>query len=338
MEADKRDPVIGVHVLTEFVFCPRAGLCAYEARGEDLGDEILAPSVDYLPRYDLHQMEDALQEVKRRIWGLALVGSVVAAATAVLTLFVHPEVIWLGMVGLAFVGWRLLPLFKKAMILAWRQWHCLNAQPKEPDPESTENQRVNWWELLHAGFRSIPYKDNLYDEHWRLAGRPWRVLRRGSQRIPVFRKRRGDAEIRRQHKVRMAAYCHLMVECEAAESPYGIVLFGETYEGVAVANAPGTRKIFHDELVAARLVVRRAEGEGAQPERPANASLCRGCPVGKPFVHRSGVTEYESGGETLDVFPAFGDDGRPYHSRCGDRFGWVPPHEKAVAKGVRPGE
>src|SRR5208283_5262191 len=135
-------------------------------------------------------------------------------------ILLHPDLVWLGLVGLAIVAWKAIPVFEKALRLAWRQRLCLTAQPREPDPESTEIQRVNWWELLHANFTSIPYKDNLFDEKWKIRGRPKRILRRGSQRIPVFFKRPGDVDIRQQHKVRMAAYCHLLEECEPMESPY----------------------------------------------------------------------------------------------------------------------
>lgn len=311
MEASGSDPWLGVHVLTEFVFCPRAGVFMYEAPEEDPGEEILAPSLDYMPRYDLRRIEDALEEVKRRIWGLFLIAMGIGAATGVLTWIVHPEVVWLGIAGLLAVRWKLPPHFKRALILAWRQRECLLAEPREPDLDSKEIQPVNWWELLHAGFRSIPYKDNLVDDNWRLAGRPWRVLRRGSERIPVFRKRRGDTKIHRQHIVRMVAYCHLLCVAEAAESPYGIVLFGDSHEGVAIPNSPGMRKVFHDELVDARSVVQWAE-EDDELTGPENESRCWRCRLGRPFT----------------------EDGLSYHSDCGDRYDWIPPHQKAWAKGL----
>jgi len=334
MEARGADPWLGVHVLTEFVFCPRAGLCMYETPEEDSGEEILPPSLDYMPRYDLRQIEDALEDVKRRLRERLLVAMGIGAATAVLAWIVDPEVVWLGMVGLVVVGWRLPALLKRAVILAWRQRRCLLAQPREPDPDSQEIQPVDWWELLHADFRSVPYKDSLVDENWRLAGRPWRVLRRGGQRIPVFRKRRGDARIRQQHLVRMVAYCHLLCVAEAAESPFGVVLFGDSYEGVAIPNSPGLRKVFHDALVEARSVVQRAQ-EGDKPSPPENQAQCGGCPLGKPFVYRPGITEYKLGHETLAPDTRFGEDGRCYHSHCGDRYGWIPRHKKAVDKGLR---
>ena len=56
MQAAPHDPVIGVHVLTEFVFCARAGLCIYEENLDDPGqDPLIEPSTDYMPRYDLTQ-------------------------------------------------------------------------------------------------------------------------------------------------------------------------------------------------------------------------------------------------------------------------------------------
>lgn len=335
MQAAPGDPTIGVHVLTEFIFCPRAGLCIYEENLDDPGEEpLLQPSTDYMPRYDLHEIENALQEIKLKLWKKLLQGLAVVVSAGLLSMLVHPELIWLALVGLAVVAWKTAPLFVKALRLAWRQRLCLTAQPREPDPQATEIQRVNWWELLHAGFQSIPYKDNLFDENWKIRGKPKRVLRRGSQRIPVFFKRYGDAEIRLQHKARMAAYCHLLAEYEVAESPYGVVFFGDSYEGVAIPNTPGIRKLFHDALVTARRVVLESQQPGGDPQPPNNHSLCAKCRLGKPFVHRPGETEHRSRGKTLPVVHASGGDNRSYHSHCGDRFGWLPPHNKARDKGL----
>ena len=333
MHAAPGDPTIGVHVLTEFIFCPRAGLCIYEENIDDPGEELLLePNTDYMPRYDLHEIENALQEVKLKLWQKMLQGMAVVAITGLLSMLIHPELIWLALVGLAVVARNTIPLFVKALRLAWRQRLCLTAQPKEPDPHSTEIQRVNWWELLHAGFKSVPYKENLFDEKWKLRGKPKRVLRRESQRIPVFFKRHGKVEIRLQHKARLAAYCHLLEVCEVAESPYGVMFFGDSYEGVAIPNVPGIRKLFHDALIASRRIVLESQQPNGDPSPPNNHLLCSKCRVGEPLVHRLGETEHRSYGKTLPVVYASGGDKRSYHSHCGDRFGWLPPHNKARQK------
>jgi hypothetical protein len=333
MWARPEDPEIGVHVLTEFVFCPRAGLCIYEENLDDTGEELFVQAnLDYMPRYDLHQIEDALRRIWGKMWAIALAGLAVVALSGLLAWLVEPEAIWLGFVGMAGAAWKIKPLFKDAMRLAWRQRQCLTAKAREPDRDSMEIQKVNWWELLHAGFRSIAYKDNLPDHTWKLRGRPKRVLLRGSDRIPVFFMRHGEARIYPQHKVRMAAYCHLLRECEVAQSPYGIVIFPESYEGVAIPNSPGTRKLFHDALVTARGVVLKSREPGGDPEPPTNPRLCARCHVGKPRMHRPGETEHRSRGQILAARCAQGVDGRDYHSHCGDRFGWIPPHEKAREK------
>ena len=187
---------------------------------------------------------------------------------------------------------------------------------------------------MKAGFRSIKYQDALTDKDWMLSGRPWRVLRRGSLRIPVFRMLRGEPKLYRQHYARMAAYCHLIEVCEGAESPYGIILFGHTYEGVAVPNSPTTRAAFHDELVKARAVVRKSREDVSFPLAP-RGSQCEHCPLGGPVfigLERRSTRRDE---EMLPVFPARGRDGRAYHSFCGDRFHWIPPHERAKEKELK---
>ena len=48
---------------------------------------------------------------------------------------------------------------------------------------------MNWFGLLNLGFESIRLDDSLRDPDWRFDGRPWRILRKGSLSIPVFRTR-----------------------------------------------------------------------------------------------------------------------------------------------------
>ena len=182
---------------------------------------------------------------------------------------------------------------------------------------------------MKAGFESITYQDTLRDERWKLAGRPWRVLRKGGMRIPVFLMRRGN-KVKFQHIARMAAYCHLIETCEGAESPYGIVLFNGTYDGIAIPNAPGPRKAFHSALVKSRKIINDSI-EGKDPEPPSNRQICYYCPNGRPVSYIPGETEHKKMGEPLPVhiIPAF-PAGYDFHSACGDRFRWVAPHEKVL--------
>ena len=101
---------------------------------------------------------------------------------------------------------------------------ALAAKPKTVELPLIAVESANWWELLAAGYQSVAYPAPLKDESSRLCGRPWRVLRHGGLRIPVIKVSRqngtGDVELRETHRVRLAAYRHLLVLCEAAEVRY----------------------------------------------------------------------------------------------------------------------
>ena len=53
-------PSLGIHVMTEFEYCPRAGLVAYESNREDTGEESSVENLDYLPLYDLREINREL--------------------------------------------------------------------------------------------------------------------------------------------------------------------------------------------------------------------------------------------------------------------------------------
>jgi len=334
MRAQPDVPLLDVYALAKFVFCPRAGVITHEAGQDESVNDLGPVKLDYMPRYDLREIEEALQEVKGwlGLWGIGVLATLML--TGVVTYTVHPETLWIGLAVVAGIVCKMAKLFYRAWVLAGRQWACLHAEAKEPDPAATEVQPVNWWELMKAGFRSIKYLETLTDEDRMLSGRLWRVLRRGSLRIPVFRELRGGAKLERHHCVTMAAYCHLLQVCEGGDTPYGIILFGHSYEGVAVPNSPTIKAAFHDALVEAWAAVRKAREDASFPPAPRGAQ-CEHCPLGWPRVHRLGETEHATRLEMLPVFPGYGGDGRPYHSFCGDRFHWIPPHERAKEKELK---
>jgi len=49
--ATAHDPELGVHVVGEFLYCPRAGVIAYEADYSDAGLDQRSIRLGYLPRY-----------------------------------------------------------------------------------------------------------------------------------------------------------------------------------------------------------------------------------------------------------------------------------------------
>ncbi len=362
MKAHPKDPWIGVNMLTEFIFCARAGLLEHEQQADDDGEENSNETVHvgFMPKWELHAIERALNEradqVKVQLAKLSAYLKGMAIASIPICLFggivaiIKSEVFWLvAGVALCLIGSVALAVSVLSAVVRLRgeigeldalRHKALSSIPHEPNPMRTENQGANWWSLSKAGFESIVYKDPLRDESWRLAGRPWRVLRRGSLRIPVFKKRRtawGEGRrLYRQHYARIAAYCRLIERCEGAESPYGIVLFDDgTYNGIAISkDAAGTWVPLRDGLPTARQVIRQSVEKNEDPSEPYSHRICLHCPWGKPFVIDGGDNKNVRYGEPLPVFGVTGSDSRSYHSACGDRFRWTPMHAHAIRNGL----
>lgn len=323
-------PHIGVHVLTEFVFCPRAGIVAHEQRRNDPGQDVdAARRLDYLPDFSVREIQDALQRTWTRIWyGLAL--GLLAGITLLLMTF---HVDWIVTVCIVAIGVR--PSTRwfwsrccDVVTLHRRLRAAVDAQPDEPDSALMAIQPVNWWSLRKAGFSVIRYEDAYHGNEAKLSGHPWRILQKGPLRIPVFRKRQGTPEVYPQHFVRMAAYCHLIETCEGAESPYGIVLFEDGCDGLTVPNSSANQQLFVAALLRARRIMESLDSEVGVPDRPPS-TVCRACPVGRPVQYIPGLTDTVVKDRTVQPYLTRGHDRRLYHSPCGDRFDWVPPHECA---------
>ncbi len=291
-----------------------------------------APRLDFLPDFSVREIQDALQRTWSRIWrGLSLglvagttltmvairVDSILAVCGVVITL--RPSARWFRS--------RICDV----TTLQRRLRNAIEAQPDEPDRNLMSIQPVNWWSLRKAGFSVIRPEDASCDSEIKLAGRPWRLLQKDSLRIPVFRKRHGNAALYPQHFVRMAAYCHLIEASEGAESPYGIVLFEDGCDGMTVPYSTENRRAFHEALLRARLTIKTLGAEGREPDRPPS-TVCRECPVGRPLCHVKGRTETVLNNATVKPYVTRGHDRRLYHSPCGDRFVWVPPYERARRK------
>jgi hypothetical protein len=332
-------PWLGVHALTEFVYCPRAGLVEHAKGSRDIGDEIQREpwaSLSYSPPYDMAAIDDgiALAQKSLLVWGVC---STVLVSAAVASYF-RLGIAWLLVaLGAYLCSLQFLKCLLDLLLAIWVRWHVLNDRALEPDPTKLEDQEVDWWTFIRAGYDSVRYDegDGLKSQTLCLAGRPWRVLRRGSVRIPVFKKRHSAKAnghtLHDQHYVRIAAYCRLIEEAERAESPYGIILFDDCYKGWAINAAAAERRIpLAHALEGARERIQTSL-EGGKPD-PMPASFCKGCPTGKPRAHRPGETETLRRGVPLPVFGAIGRDRRVYHSACGDHFRWLPPHERVREK------
>lgn len=323
--------MMSVHALSEFVFCPRAGVIARELAVDDEIDEPPKRfNLDYAPPYHLPGIEEAVGRLTDSLtkWGLA--GAVVLlAALLMFVLGYRVLLIPLGIV-LAGVSWVIAKRINRIVELS--EWHDLarNAAPREPAPTAQSHQKVNWWEILAAGFESIPSRESYVDSELGLAGRPWRVLRKGSLRIPVIKLQSTEERStpQPQHAIRVAAYCRLLQLNEGMESPYAVLLFGDSWDGLAVANTESLQKLLPQAVAFARELVQMSQWSPEEPPSPQPPVQCVGCRYGRPVVYRveQGSPWWDDDGQ-IHGSP-FG--GKTFHSCCGDRFGWTPPHEQAL--------
>lgn len=321
-----------VDTVAKFVFCPRAGIIAHELTATSRPD--VPPTqfnLDYVPRFHLSGIEEALGRLTASLtkWGVA--GGVTLVVTAVM--FLLGFLVLMVPFGIAVIAISWIAAKRINRIAEADEWRSAarEALPKEPAPTVERHQQVNWWETLAAGFESVPGREDYRDDELGIYGRPWRVLRKGSLRIPVIKLSADDAGEAPppHHAVLVAAYCRLLKLSEGMESPYSILLFGESWEGLAVANSEALQGLLQEAVQLARELVRAAERPEFAPPPPSLPLACLRCEYGRPVVYRieRGSPWWGDEGRVTGVPRA----GRVFHSCCGDRFGWTPPHEQALA-------
>jgi hypothetical protein len=322
---------VGVHVLSQHVFCPRAAILAMET-GQDSGEEgqPLGPRLDGCFDYDELRFAEAIRGAWNdvRSWGLLLA----PAAMLILGLWR----LWSPMAGL--IGtlpcfYCLARLWEAAMRLIdlIRERAIFNATPPlNVDLTSTQIQEVNWWSLRKAGFDCLKPADAFRDPESGLVGKPWRMLVKGTTlRIPVIRKHRGEHVWRPQHRVRISAYCRLIETCQGGQAPFGILLFADSYDCLIIPNTVIEQSQFEEALQNAREFLHIYHQGQAAPMRPFD-NRCLGCHFGQPRPFVAGETQTIINGTPIVPLRTEAADRKMYHCPCGDRFNWVPPHEEAL--------
>lgn len=335
---------LGVHTLTEFEYCPRAGLISHYQEKEDEGHDGVVENLNYMPLYELaalqRKFERTARTCRRLVAGAILVALLVMAAQWASNPLAHGLLTATGGVLLAVLGYQLCRRLWLTARLAWTIRGYAKASSQRPDLNSAEEELLDWRRLIR-GFDLQRTEALFFDQDLGLGGSPWKLLRRGNLCIPVFRCRQPKAKsqfrnaaskhLYRQHYVRIGAYCELIERTTGDLAPFGVILFSGTFTAVAIKPSGGSLP-----------QVKKATGEALEilqhyeATREADfphASQCRRCPHGYP-------ANYEPGAD-----PVLGKNGPvaplnhevrwgKVHSVCGDLFRWTPPHEKSIAIGL----
>lgn len=338
---DEAAPRMGVHTMSEFVYCPRAGIVSADKMEDDSGSELpRAPALGGLPMHDLDKIRAAIEVILEQLkfpigWNVGL-----WLVTLLVCLVWTPRLFVLFMPAIFFSGRWLLRTLHDYRALKKRLQVAAMAAKQEPDWALPQPQPINWWSLIRAGFVSVEKQEPLFDAQTGLAGKPWRVLHRGGAEYPVLRiqveeeqhDRRREGRLHRQQLARIAAYAYLLNRCERADSSWAIVLFGSSDEGVAVPITDEAWMAFYSGLLRAREQLTTYRDHPRHRPDP-NLAACIRCPLGKP-VHLTQDTVLRKGVQ-VSPFGTQTEKGVVHHSTCGDHFRWIPPHEKARELGFK---
>jgi hypothetical protein len=328
---------MSVHVLGQFAFCGRAGIYSAENGDETDLDEPL-PQWGYLPNFDLERIEEQLAKLLRQLW--LLLGLIVIFIVGMVggVALQDRRIFYPALLGVLVCGVSVFNTVVMVLTLLWRRAAARRAQAREPDRAIDRIQAVNWWSLLKAGFDPVPCQRQFRHPRLALEGSPWRVLERGSLRIPVIKsgaRKLGDAKhaIYPKHELRLAAYAMLLEATEHVQVPYGVIFLADSHLGLAIPITEFLRNQVAEQLERANdLIVRSQRGE-SEPRPPADRNRCATCRLGEPIaISDSDIRSARKSRTSLLVLKDPSE--RKFHCACGDRFGSAPPHRRIINLGL----
>lgn len=327
LQASEDDKWVTVRTVSQHLFCHRAGVITHESRQEDAGFEGRPIRLGYLPRYDLREIESMIGKWMTASVIGSIAGALVVALLCLAAWVFDPRLLVLAAAVLLALAFGAVAALSVLFVLVWRLNNAKHAVPQEPDFTSNTAVLVDWWGLQAAGFESQEWPGILKRDAWRLTGKPWGVLARGRQRIPVFFDTSDRVRLEKKHYARIAAYC-LMLESEAeVESPFGVILRPGSTKVEAIPNTVEATDALADGVEQVRKSLASVE-ENRLYVAPAQSHLCAKCPLGelKPVAE---LPTDASGGTRVHTQTRKG----PKDSICGVRFQWNPPHESAILQG-----
>lgn len=315
-----REPeLISVHVLGQFVFCPRAAVLAMEAPNED-EEPGLGPQLQGVMDYQEHHFVEAIRKMSQQLGTLAILVTGVLIWIFLFWRWFSPAASMVWAIPLAFLLLKVAEVGKQLTLLVAAHGRQKAAPELLIDLSSNNPQHVSWWSLRKAGFDCTQPKGRNIDPIRGVHGKPWRTLSKvATEKIPVIRKHLGNREVRPQHEVRLAAYCALLEAAEGVDAPFGVVVFAGTDECVIIPNSPENQRRYAVELERLREFLSLVR-QGTMLPAPPPASHCHHCPLGQPRKYSAATPTTDGFGR---VVPPRLTNGK--HSPCGDRFNWDPP-------------
>ena len=325
-DPDDQRPTFGVYELSQFAFCRRAGILARESPKDDEQDEGRRLRLDFLPRYDLANINALLRKLAYIFLGLLGVGGFAFVGVTLSLLVGYPRLsacLWI-VLNLAILA-CMIDLYFIAK-LALRRRKALGTPAREPLFDGNGAVPIDWWELRAAGFSPRTFQSVQKDESLGIHGRPFAVLIRKAQCIPVAKMHGKDRAPLTSHFVRIAGYCQLMDAATNFNTPFGILLRPKSLEAWAIPNTASLKEKLHATLKDATEVL----AEPLPPKPPDNKNVCLNCPLGTPRRYVSGKTDTLVHGKAIPPVTVK-VRGKHWHCPCGDRFVWHTPAVQVFA-------
>ncbi len=338
--------MIGVHTLSESVFCPRAGTISHEQGNTDSGIDNGFVDLSYSPDYDIILMREELRKIVRRVenFSLGLIGG--TFATIVFGLSSKPFLGFLCLIvflsAAAFIVPRLYANVMRYRHIKKRLADYERKNKQRPNLEKHGVELIPWYSLL-KGFDVEKCHDILKDKELGIQGTPWKLLHHNKVTLPVFfcRPPKAAAErsndltrwLQKKHFVRMRAYCHLIEKNTGQHSSCGVILFAGSLDAVAIKfwQDEAADRQLKESVAIAHETLDKFKQTGTVGVRTANP--CVRCHLGFPKIYRlEEATVRKDGKPVLPKLLEKKVRGRleKRHSVCGDFFEWTPPHDRTV--------
>ena len=328
---------LSVHALGQYVFCARSAILAAEAGDDQDPDEPL-PRLTYLPNFERERIEEWLQKKMGQL-GFATVCGISAVCLMAAGFLSQDKVMFYPSL-LVFMGSTIwfLNLSTTIMRLVARRRAAIKAEAREPVPDIEGVQAVNWWSMLKAGFEPANYDRPFRHPEFPLEGCPWRVLERGSQRVPVIRSGShklgaSKGELYAKHQIRLVAYALLLEAMGQVEVPFGIVVPPDSAHGLALPITDELREQTVKTLHEFSVKLMESQQHQVEPRLPDRRKRCEQCRHGSPQpIDIDTINRSRQAGKQVVVL--LNNKGETFHCDCGDRFGVAPPHSTSTRLGL----